>query len=310
MNLDQIFNSSRDLQAVVDLNGTVRQINTAYMDYIGATWEEAIGSRCNTLFQGIFCNTAKCPLKQICDKKTALEMEVKKRDHGGRFVPFLLTATPLKSETGDIIGMISSFKDISRLKDSETRLRKVFEGTIHAMAEIVELRDPYTAGHQRRVAEIAVRIAKQMGLSQERVEAIATSAILHDIGKMYVPSEFLTKPGTLSGPEFEIIKSHSQKGYDILKSIDFNFPAADIVCQHHERIDGTGYPHGLKGREILLEARIIAVADVVEAISSHRPYRKALGMDAARQEINANKGIKYDAGVVDAFERISPDFFP
>jgi len=203
--------------------------------------------------------------------------------------------------------VIASFKDISKIKESENRLQNVFKGTILSMAEVVETRDPYTAGHQQRVATIAGKIAREMGLPKQAFEAINTSATLHDIGKIYVPSEFLTKPGTLSNIEFEIIKTHSQKGHDILKSIPFNYPVAEIVLQHHERMDGSGYPYGLHGQSILMEARIIGVADVVEAISSHRPYRQSLGMEAAIEEVKKNKAIKFDADVVEAFIKIQKE---
>ncbi len=181
---------------------------------------------------------------------------------------------------------------------SAERLQRSMEATVQAVASTVEMRDPYTAGHQRRVAELATAIARDMGLAQDHVRSVYLAGVVHDLGKIHVPAEILSKPGKLSVLEFELIKTHPQTAYDILKGVDFPWPIAQIVFQHHERIDGSGYPRGLKGEEILLEARILMVADVVEAMASHRPYRPALGNELALQEISANAGKYYDADVV------------
>ncbi len=186
------------------------------------------------------------------------------------------------------------------LKASFEKTRLILEGTVLAMSKIVESRDPYTAGHEQQVARIACFIAQKMSLSEHQVEAIRIAAQLHDIGKMSVPSEILTKPGRLSHLEMEMVKTHSQNAHDILENIEFPYPIEQIILQHHERIDGSGYPKGLKGDAIVLEARIIGVADVIEAISSHRPYRPALGIEAAMEEITTHRGTLYDEKVVDA----------
>lgn len=185
------------------------------------------------------------------------------------------------------------------LKASYEKIQVILEGTVLAMSKIVESRDPYTAGHEQQVARIACVVARKMGLPEEQVEAIRIAASLHDIGKMSVPSEILTKPGRLSELEMEMVKTHSQNAYDVLKTIKFPYPIEKIILQHHERIDGSGYPQGLKGEEIILEARILTVADVIEAMSSHRPYRAALGIEAAIEEITINRGSLYDARTVD-----------
>ena len=186
------------------------------------------------------------------------------------------------------------------LKASYEKIQMILDGTVLAMSRIVESRDPYTAGHQQQVTQIASIIAEKISLPPERVEAIRISAALHDIGKISVPSEILTKPSRLTDLERELVKTHSQNAYYILKAIDFPYPIADIILQHHERMDGSGYPQGLKGEEILLEARIVAVADVLEAMSAHRPYRPALGIEAAMEEITRHRGLLYDENVVDA----------
>jgi putative nucleotidyltransferase with HDIG domain len=172
--------------------------------------------------------------------------------------------------------------------------------TIDAISIIVELRDPYTAGHQRRVASLACAIAKELKMSEDQIDKIRMGGLIHDIGKIYIPAEILTKPGRLSKIELDMMKSHPEVGYKILQQVDFIPPIAQIVYQHHERMDGSGYPLGISGDDILLESRIIAVADSVEAMASHRPYRPALGIEKALEMILNEKGKSYDSQIVDA----------
>lgn len=180
------------------------------------------------------------------------------------------------------------------------RLENSMEQTIQALALTIEKRDPYTAGHQRRVADLAQAIGRRLGLSEDDLQGLRLAATVHDIGKIYVPSDILCRPGRLSSGEFSIIQEHCRIGFDILRDIDLPWPVAEIVLQHHERFDGSGYPSGLRGDVILLGARIIGVADTVEAMASHRPYRAGLGLVAATNEIRANAGRLYDPAVVDA----------
>lgn len=187
-----------------------------------------------------------------------------------------------------------------KVQESLAQQKKVLEGIINAMALTLEMRDAYTAGHQRRVANLACAIAKEMNLSDDQVEMIRIAGVLHDIGKICVPAEILTKPRALDKNEFNLMKLHPQVAFDILKNIDFAWPIAQIVVQHHERPNGSGYPKGLVGDNILLEAKILGVADVVEAMASDRPYRPALSMSEALAHISQNKGTLYDAVVVDA----------
>jgi putative two-component system response regulator len=184
------------------------------------------------------------------------------------------------------------------------RVRAALEATVEAIMRTLEKRDPYTAGHQARVAEIAVAMAAEMGLAEDRIAGLRVGASLHDVGKVYVPSEILNRPGKLTAAEFALIKAHPEIGFDIVKDIDFPWPVARMLLEHHERLDGSGYPRGLKGDEILLEARIVAVADVVESMTSHRPYRPALGLDVALAEIVSKRGTHFDAGAVDACLRV------
>ena len=256
-------------------------------------------------------------------KKARLDSKIHRLLEGKRIseiIPFESTygkkffmafkANPLFDKRG-FKGAILTIKDVTeqikmkeKLEESYRKLKNMLFKTVEALSKAMEVRDPYTAGHQRRVAQLACAIADEMGLSVEMIEAIRVAALLHDMGKLSIPAEILTKPTKLSEIEFEIMKAHSEIGYKILKQVNFPGQVAEIVLQHHERQDGSGYPQGLKGNEILLEARILAVADVVEAMSSHRPYRPALGIGKALEEISRNKGIKYDADVVDACLRV------
>jgi putative nucleotidyltransferase with HDIG domain len=185
-------------------------------------------------------------------------------------------------------------------RQSAGKLIRAMEATIEAMALTVEMRDPYTAGHQRRVTELAVAIAKELDLSEAEISGIRVAGIIHDIGKIQIPAEILSKPGRLTELEFSLIKNHPSAGYEILKNVEFPWPVAQIVLQHHERMNGSGYPLGISGDDILLEARILGVADVVEAMASHRPYRPALGIGQALGEIWKNSDILYDSKVADA----------
>jgi len=203
------------------------------------------------------------------------------------------SAGPLLDAENHIVGTVAILYDITEkieleaaLKASLEKMNRVVDETVEALASAVERRDLYTASHQRRVASLACAIAKEMGgIGDDQMKSIKTAAVLHDIGKLYVPFELLNMPSHLKDMEFSLIKSHPQAGCDILKNIEFPWPVARIVQQHHERLDGSGYPAGLRGDGILLEARIIGVADVVEAMSSHRPYRPGKGINAALQEI-------------------------
>lgn len=206
--------------------------------------------------------------------------------------------------------VVTTFHDITERRLLETELRghikkldAALEQTLGAMSDMIEMRDPYTAGHERQVARIAVAIGQQLGWSHEQCTTLRFAALVHDIGKIAVPTEILVKPARLTALEYELVKLHAEHGYRILQGIDFAKHIAVIVRQHHERLDGSGYPLGLEADEILMEARVLAVADVVDSMASHRPYRPGLGMDSALAELTKNAGKFYDTAVVDAFER-------
>jgi len=195
---------------------------------------------------------------------------------------------------------ITHLQDITERRESVERLQKALGATVRAISTLVETRDPYTAGHQRRVADLAQALASMMGLPKERIEGLRIAGTIHDIGKVSIPAEILSKPMKLSPIEYSLIKTHPRAGQTILQDVDFPWPVARIIVEHHERLDGSGYPAGLTGEETLLESRILQVADVVESMASHRPYRPALGIDAALEEIDRGRGTLYDAAVVDA----------
>jgi putative nucleotidyltransferase with HDIG domain len=196
-------------------------------------------------------------------------------------------------------------KEIAKMRDD--RLRNVIESVVKSMLKIVEKKDPYTARHEKHVSKLASVIGRELGLPDEKVEEIRMTALIHDIGKIFIPSEILVKPGFLTEEEFAFIKLHTYHGYDILKTIDFPWNVASVVLQHHERFNGSGYPERLKGDEIMIEARILAVADVVEAITFHRPYRPGYGLETALQEISSKRGILYDPEIVDVCLKIFRD---
>jgi len=232
----------------------------------------------------------------------------------GKHVVVENNAVPVFSEKGGLSGYRGVTRDITErkmameaLKKSRDVLHANLEETVKSLALAEEKRDPYTAGHQTRVDRLACAIARELGLSDHQIEGLHFAALLHDIGKIALPSEFLSKPTLLSHQEHEIIKCHAKVGYDILKNIHFPWPVAEIVYQHHEYLDGSGYPRNLTDQEILLEAKILTVADVVEAISSHRPYRPSLGMNAALEEIRNGRGIRYHAPSVDACLKLIED---
>ena len=239
-------------------------------------------------------------IETIADQVVARNNEVRFYKKDGSIIWVSRTMQSVLNEKGQVLYYEGIVEDITEKKGSVERLRNALGGTVRAIASMVETRDPYTAGHQRQVANLAHAIATELGLSNDRIEGLRVAAIIHDIGKVSIPSEILSKPSKLTEIEFNLIKLHAEAGYNILKDIDFPWPVARIVFEHHERINGSGYPRSLRGDDIIIETRILSVADVVEAMASHRPYRASMGIEQALKEIEENKGILYDVAVSDA----------
>lgn len=268
---------------------------------------ELLGSRCYDVWHNREVPCEECPVVKVFNTGDYQEAEIALPD--GRV--WFARAHPVRDSEGDVSGVVEVISDITVKKRVEqerrqslNKSRRILEETVIALAATAERRDPYTAGHQRRVAYLACAIAKEMNLDEDKIEGVRMASIIHDVGKVYVPAEMLSKPSELSDLEFSIIKTHSQIGYDILKPVEFPWPIAMIVLQHHEKMDGSGYPKGISGKDILIETRILTVADVVEAMASYRPYRAALGMEKALAEIQKNRGILYDKQAVDSCIKI------
>ncbi|MFC2157605.1 HD domain-containing phosphohydrolase, partial [Acidobacteriota bacterium] len=309
--LATILKSIADAVIASDTTGKTTFMNPMAEELTGWKHEEALG----------------CPLSQVFDIRDeetgekihpALETSGEKpptkemhegmvRSKTGEEIPVEFRVAPIQEDLSSAAGMVLAFTDITWRKKAESELRislenqkSAMEGIVQAMGHTIEQRDPYTAGHQRRVTELAVAIGRKIGMKEENIAGLQMASELHDIGKIYVPAEILSKPGKISEVEYSIIKTHPKVGFDILKSIKFPWPIHEFVLQHHERLDGSGYPQGLKGEQIHKEARILAVADVIEAMATHRPYRPALSVEQALTEIGQNKGILYDLDVVEA----------
>jgi len=299
----EIIKTARDAFVSMDADGIITDWNPQAEAIFGWRRAEILGQPVSETIvppeyskkhtQGLkhYLATGKGPILN-----QSIEINAQHRD--GHTFPVELSIVPI--QTNGAKRFNAFIRDISARQKARKALKASLVGTIVAISRAVEARDPYTAGHQQRVARLARCIAQEMDMDSERIDGLRMGATIHDIGKIYLPAEILSKPSKLTETEFKLIKTHCQVGYDILKDIEFPWPVANIAYQHHERLDGTGYPQGLKGDEICLEARIVAVADVIEAISSHRPYRPALGIDVALEEIETHRGEWYEPAAVDA----------
>ncbi|MCD4701013.1 MAG: PAS domain S-box protein [Candidatus Aegiribacteria sp.] len=292
---------------VVHVDGVIVYANRASLDLVAASSpEDAIGKKIFDFVHPDYRSIVIDRMK-LCQKdgKFAEPIEEKFLRLDGKSVDVEVTAIPITYQGRPASQVV--FWDVTDRKHAEDRIKnnldelhRTLEGTVDALSSAVETRDPYTAGHQKEVARFACVVAKEMNLSEEMIEGLRVASLLHDIGKIKIPAEILSKPALLSDIEYELIKTHPQAGLEILKSISFPWPVGKIVLQHQERMDGSGYPNGLKGDEICLEARILGVVDVVEAMCSHRPYRSSRGKEKALEEITQNRGTLYDEDVVDA----------
>lgn len=304
-----LFEDSKDAVYIATREGNYIDVNRAFMDLYGYTREEI--SNLNSLSLWANPEDRSTFLTELEKHGAIKDFEAKVCRKDGTELDCLLTSTALRDDDGTVIGSQGIVRDVTEMKRNQQELHRTLgclrdsmEGTIQAIALTVERRDPCTAGHQRRVADLARAIAQQMRLSKNAVDGIRLAGMIHDLGKISVPADILSKPGRLTEYEFALMKTHPQVGHDILKEIEFPWPIAQITMQHHERMDGSGYPRGLSGDEILLEAKILSVADVVEAMVSHRPYRPALTLDEALEEIARKGGALYDPDVVAACLRV------
>jgi PAS domain S-box-containing protein len=299
-----------DSMYLVDRDCTYRFMNGRHLERFGLSLAEVVGKKYSEFHSEEDATRFAEDVNDVCETGKPITKE-HRSERDGKF--FLRTFTPIigQGSNGKVSQIAIISKEITNIKLAEKSLRETLESlrkavntTIRVMVAAVETRDPYTAGHQMRSADLARAIATEMGLPQDKIEGIRMACSIHDIGKLSIPAEILSKPTTLSSIELLLIKEHAQRGYEILKDVESPWPLAEIVHQHHERMDGSGYPRNLRGEEILIEARILAVADVVEAMASHRPYRAGLGIDAALNEIEKNKGIFFDNTVADACLRL------
>ena len=302
----KVFYISPDPTCITSLeDGRLLMVNRAFTKVTGYTEEEVLGK--SVLDMQLYKNAddRKRLLAALKKDGEVVNFEIAFRAKSGQTLSGLTSADVIAidgvpccmSITRDITQRIQMYE---KLQGSMTLLRRALETTIQVLVLAVEGRDPYTAGHQRRTTDLARAIASEMGLSTENIEGIRLAGVIHDLGKITIPSEILSKPSKLSKIEYSFVKEHARQGYEILKDVESPYPLAQIVYQHHERMDGTGYPRKLKGDKILIEARILAVADVVEAMASHRPYRPARGIDSALEEIEMHRGTLYDADAVNA----------
>ncbi len=306
--------AAQDAIMLIDDEDHVVYWNPAAERLFGYTVDEVLGQEAHCLivpqryrdrFAQGFAHFRSCGEGPVIGK--TIEVEALCKDGGEFPVELSISSLKLKGHW-HAVGILRDITERRRLEAAEhehtDRLQRALLGTIQAIALTVEMRDPYTAGHQLRVSRLAVAIATELGWSVEQIEGIRLGAMIHDIGNIYVPSEILNRPGRLSDIEFEIIKRHPQVGYDIIKDVELPWPVAQIILQHHERLDGSGYPNQLVAEQIIPEARVLAVADVVEAIASHRPYRPSRGVDAGLHEVLEYRGTRFDSEVVDACMRL------
>ncbi len=299
---------SPDSIVVSDLEGRIVDVNAVTLEKYGATDKsELIGKSSFELIAPEERERAIGGMAEVLSQGKVEYREYRIVNKLGNVIPVEMSVALMRDKEGKPTGLVGVSRDVTerqltqaKLQRSMAQLQTTLKAAIKALSSAIEMRDPYTAGHQERVTKLATAIAQEMGLLPEQIEGLQVAGIIHDIGKLNVPAEILSKPTTLTDVEYSLIKTHTEAGFKLLCNIEFPWPVAEIVYQHHECMNGSGYPRGLTDKDILLEARILSVADVVEAMSSHRPYRPALGIEKALQEIILRRGTLYDAGVVDA----------
>lgn len=303
--LTAMLNASSERAMLVDRQYRVAAINEAAAMDLGLSVAQAMGAPLETLPPSAVVVHERERLKEVFSSGVSQVFEAEVE---GRVMESRLLA--VRDPSGAVVGLALNSRNVTetrwaqdRLRTAMTSLQDTVSGIVEAMARMVENRDPYTAGHQKGVADVATMIAEEMGMPANQIDGIWVAATIHDIGKNTVPAEILSKPGPLDDIEFEIVQSHSQAGFDILEPIEFPWPIAKMVLQHHERMDGTGYPNQLSGAHILMEARVLGAADLIEAMSSHRPWRPAYSLEEALETVERGRGTLFDADVVEAAVR-------
>jgi PAS domain S-box-containing protein/putative nucleotidyltransferase with HDIG domain len=309
-----IAERAADAVWTVDMNMRPTYINPSFALLLGYSVQEAMAKPMQEICTPASFQLATELLKEELstrgdeqrDPARSRTLDLELAHKNGSLVPVEVKCTLLRDAQGRV-EILAIGRDVSERKhaleearQSAERLLGAMEHAIQAMAMVVEMRDPHTAGHEQRATQLACAIANEIGLSKEQIYGLRLAGLIHDIGKVRVPAEILMNPDGLSEPEFMMIRAHPRLGYEVLRTIDFDWPVAQIVLQHHERMNGSGYPSGLSGEDIIMEARILGVADVVDAMASHRPYRAALGINKALAEISQNRGVLYDSRVADA----------
>ena len=303
---ETVLEHPHDAICMVDSRFRVVSVNKRFAKIFGLSVNEVVGSKCYGIFRGIFCNTANCPLRKLQRGEELTERTTEIELTNGRKIPMVMTAKPLQLDDGQS-GVVIYLRDISEHRFYEERLsyltRKLNnnkESIIRSLLHIAEINDPYLGRHHTNVSQLALTIGKEMNLPLSMLDGIRMAGMVHDIGMVFIPMEIINRAGALIEEEFDIVKTHPRIGYEILKNIDFDSPVADIVLQHHERLNGSGYPEGLKGDDIMIEAKVICVADVIDAMSSNRPHRPILGTEIALNELTEHRGVLYEPEVVDA----------
>ncbi|MDO8885595.1 HD domain-containing phosphohydrolase, partial [Candidatus Oleimmundimicrobium sp.] len=296
---------------LIDEDGIVLRVNQAFLNLFGYRHSEAFLRKLDDLVSTsdkIKKLAARINVTTLAGMTPLTRTTIRERKDGTR-IDVLFTIIPFKADGKDFAYCI--YHDITERVQSRKNLRLIkkqlemtLDRTLKAFSKVIEERDPYTAEHQRRVAYIASMLASEMNLSQEMTKTLYMAALLHDMGKIAIPAQILSKPGTLSEEEKNIVKKHSEKGFEIVRTMEFQGSVAECVLQHHERLDGSGYPHGLRGNEILFPAQILAVTDVFEAMISHRSYRPSMGSEAALEELKSGRDVKYNSQAVDALEQL------
>ncbi|MFW6056293.1 MAG: HD domain-containing phosphohydrolase [Chloroflexota bacterium] len=308
--LQCLLENAFDVVAEIDAAGNIGSVSGNIEPLLGYQPDEVSGKAFLQFVRDEDTHDAEQVFQQALQGRPFVKCELTLMDRNGEAVVTESNVVPVFRD-GTVEAVLCTSRNITKQREAEDGIRRAManlrttrDGIVLAMSDAVAARDPYTAAHQMNVVQLARAIATESGCTEDEIEAIRIAAALHDLGKLHIPGETLSKPGDLSDAEFQMIKEHSHAGFEILRNISFPWPIADIVLQHHERIDGSGYPSGLSGDDICMEARVLAVADVVEAMSSHRPYRPALGIQWALAHIEEEKGRLYDPQVVDTCLRL------